>query len=709
MSELVKDRIPKGADMVPGSLVIKCQPAVIEAAHADGDSGEKSLPTFSMVAYTGGLMDVPTFGWPVVVQLNGIKTPADSVPVRFQHNADSGVGHTTRVEVVNGELIVAGVISRDTEAAREIVASAAKGFPWQASIGVASGEVEFVPDDVRVKVNGAEFKGPIYVLTQSLLGEISFVDLGADTNTSAEIQAQCASKEQEMPDMKKLTDDKGKGVDQGIAGDPEGKVTKTEVADIAKVEASNTSKLVTKTEKGDSVEAPNLIEASAPDGAAVIKASREAAADEVLRVADVTKICAAAKDSALTAQAIREGWDKDTAELHVLRAGKLEGNERPNVANIHITDDSGEENAVVLEAACMMGGRAPDLEKKYSEQVLSAADKRFGTGISLQELLLEAAWATGYTGRTFRNPRAILEAAFSSTSIAGILSNVANKFMLDGFWSVEQVWREITAIRSVKDFKQISNYRLIGKDQYELVGPGGEIKHGDLKQETFNNQADTYGLMLNITRQDIINDDLGALTMVPRKLGRGSGLKINDIFWTVFLDNSAHFTSGLKNYIEGAAGLSVLGIDGLSAGELVFMDQTDLDGKPLGLMPEMLLVPTALSGTANTLFKSQEIRNTTASTKYPTNNVHNGKYRPVVSRYLGNSAYTGYSATAWYLLGNPADLATIETCFLNGQESPTIETTDANFDTLGIQMRGYHDFGVALQDPKGALKSKGAA
>ena len=41
----------------------------------------------------------------------------------------------------------------------------------------------------------------------------------------------------------------------------------------------------------------------------------------------------------------------------------------------------------------------------------------------------------------------------------------------------------------------------------------------------------------------------------------------------------------------------------------------------------------------------------------------------------------------------------IEVAFLNGQESPTIETADADFNMLGIQMRGYHDFGVNLQEP----------
>ena len=55
--------------------------------------------------------------------------------------------------------------------------------------------------------------------------------------------------------------------------------------------------------------------------------------------------------------------------------------------------------------------------------------------------------------------------------------------------------------------------------------------------------GDTYGLMLSVDRRDVINDDLGAITTVPRKLGRGSGLKMNDVFWGTFLNNAAFFTA----------------------------------------------------------------------------------------------------------------------------------------------------------------------
>ena len=123
---------------------------------------------------------------------------------------------------------------------------------------------------------------------------------------------------------------------------------------------------------------------------------------------------------------------------------------------------------------------------------------------------------------------------------------MANKFLLEGFFSVERTWRNICAVRNVNDFKTVTSYRLIGTDQYEQVAPGGELKHGTLGNETYTNKADTYGLMLSIDRRDIINDDLGAITTVPRKLGRGSGLKINDVFWTTFLDNAAFFTAATR-------------------------------------------------------------------------------------------------------------------------------------------------------------------
>jgi len=643
----------------------------IEAA--GGETGD--LPRFSMVAYTGGTMRIAGFPHEVVVDLVGLEIPSQNLPIRLDHERRQGVGHTRRIAVDQGQLVAEGLISRDTSWARDVAKSGVKGFPWQASIGAEVVEAEFVPAGGRVEVNGKTFTGPVHVVRKAVLKEISFVDSGADKGTSARV----AAENNQEKTMKTKVKDDGK-----TAPDPDAK-------EQAKVEAAG--------DKG--------MEAQPP--ANPVAHMRAEAAAETKRIAAIRKVCDG-KHADIEAKAIEEGWDATRCELEVLRAS------RPKAPAIHARDDDGV-TGQVLEAACLITGgiRADDLTASHGERALEAATKRFRGGIGLQELLLEAAWANGYTGRNFRDSRAVLrfafrpdlQAAFSTIDIGGILSNVANKFLLEGFFSVERTWRNICAVRNVSDFKTVTSYRLIGKDQYEVVAPGGELKHGTLGEESYTNKADTYGLMLSIDRRDIINDDLGAITAVPRKLGRGSGLKINDVFWTIFLANSGFFKTANKNYVTGAD--TALSIDGLTKAEVKFMDQVDSDGKPIGIMPTVMLVPTALSAIGTQLFKSLEIRDTTADTKYPIANPHQGKFRAEVSRYLSNSQYTGYSAKAWYLLADPSDLPVIEVAFLNGQESPTIETADADFNVLGVQMRGYHDFGVALQDPKGGVKSKGEA
>ena len=110
------------------------------------------------------------------------------------------------------------------------------------------------------------------------------------------------------------------------------------------------------------------------------------------------------------------------------------------------------------------------------------------------------------------------------------------------------------------------------------------------------------------------------------------------------------------------------------------------------------------------LMKSTQLNETTPEgLAKPSTNPHAGKYEVVSSTYLSSNAFAGASSNAWYLLADPNRLPSLEVAFLGGVDRPTIERADADFSTMGIQFRGWLDFGVREQDYRGMLKVKGEA
>src|SRR5690606_650124 len=87
-------------------------------------------------------------------------------------------------------------------------------------------------------------------------------------------------------------------------------------------------------------------------------------------------------------------------------------------------------------------------------------------------------------------------------------------------------------------------------------------------------------------------------------------------------------------------------------------------------------------------------------------NIHAGRYRPVIQNRLSDTGFTGNSATQWFLFGS--QLKPMVVTFLNGNRTPIVESTDADFDTLGILFRGYHDFGCDPAEYLAGVMSKGA-
>jgi hypothetical protein len=381
--------------------------------------------------------------------------------------------------------------------------------------------------------------------------------------------------------------------------------------------------------------------------------------------------------------------------LERLRADRLAEvrAERPRAPAAHVVDASAAHDPRVIEAALCLNGGLGNVEKVFDQKTLEAADRRRGS-TSLQEVLVEAARANGYHGParvSAGNVREVLASGFATHSISNVLAATYGKFLLQGYTAVEAAWDQIASIRSVSDYKTVTGVRLNGGFDFEDVGPSGELKSADASDETRTIKAKLTGRMSSITMVDIVNDDLGALTQVPARLGRGAAVKLNKDFWTEFQASNSSFYRA-----ETAAAGNALAISSLRTAVASYRKLTDPDGNPLGITPQLLLVPPELEMTAEELMGSSVLITGENATRGNVN-VFAGRFRVVSSAYLT-------SGTTWWLMANPAELPAMEVAFLNGQRLPTVQQAEADFNQLGIQVRGHFSYGVAKAEARGAYR-----
>ncbi|MFN9879319.1 MAG: hypothetical protein ACK557_12655, partial [Planctomycetota bacterium] len=184
--------------------------------------------------------------------------------------------------------------------------------------GAGVEEFEFVKESQKVMVNGRQYSGPLNVVRRASLGEISFVDLGADGATSASVAANA----------------------QYPSGEP--------IVD----EPTNTPQDDTSTSPAPQPPVEPPVPPS-PAPSSSVDAIRAQQAAETDRIAAIRRICAG-RLPAIESRAIREGWSEQRTELEVLRI------QRPAVAAVHIADNT--VTAEVLEAACCLSAGLSDLD-----------------------------------------------------------------------------------------------------------------------------------------------------------------------------------------------------------------------------------------------------------------------------------------------------------------------------------------------------------
>ena len=238
-------------------------------------------------------------------------------------------------------------------------------------------------------------------------------------------------------------------------------------------------------------------------------------------------------------------------------------------------------------------------------------------------------------------------------------------------------------------------YRLGEADELVKVNENGEFTAGTVTEGSARASIATYGRTFGLTRQAIINDDMGALRNLPNIYGAAAKRMVNKMVYKLLTDNPVIegkklFTTE-RNNLNNSTDLTVAGLGAMKAN---MAKQTNIGGKEkLNIQPAFLIVPVELEVQAAQLINS---------VVDPSKN--NAAVNPFANRLGVISDPELADPGAFYMAAAAGYAPTIEVTTLNGVDAPVMESA-VQFDTLGIKWRIYLDVGVNLLDFRGIQKA----
>ncbi|WP_051086512.1 prohead protease/major capsid protein fusion protein [Methylobacterium sp. WSM2598] len=285
----------------------------------------------------------------------------------------------------------------------------------------------------------------------------------------------------------------------------------------------------------------------------------------------------------------------------------------------------------------------------------------------------------------------------STSDFANVLANVANKTLRIGYQAAPQTFRPLVRVVTVPDFKSVSRVQLGEAPKLAKVNEKGEFERGAMGDAAEKYAISTYGKIVAITRQVLVNDDLDAFTRIPRAFGVAAANLESDLVWGQITanpamgDNVTLFHASHGN-LATAAAISTAAVGAMRQAMRV---QTGLDGKTLlNITPTYIVVPTALE-TVTEQFLGQIFP--TKSGDVVTSTMK--KLVPISEPRLDVA-----SASNWYLAADPAIIDLIELAYLEGEEGLYTETK-MGFDVDGIEVKVRQDVGAKVIDWRGFQKN----
>lgn len=295
-----------------------------------------------------------------------------------------------------------------------------------------------------------------------------------------------------------------------------------------------------------------------------------------------------------------------------------------------------------------------------------------------------------------------------ASDFGNILLDASHRALLAGWEEAEETFHLWTRTGRLSDFKVANRVGLGSFSALREVRPGAEYKNITLTDSGETIKLASYGELFTIDRHAIINDDLDALSAIPRLMGIAARATIGDLVYATLVDNNKMkdgkplFDATRKNLFTGAG--SALSIESMSAAKAAMALQKaktaeGAKARTLNIRPAFLLCPVALEDKANQLIRS---------TSVPNAQVNAGVVNPIkdFAQVISDPRLDDASSTTWYLAGRQGS-DTIEVAYLDGVDTPYIEQQEG-FTVDGIATKVRIDAGVSALDSRGLSRSVGA-
>lgn len=300
----------------------------------------------------------------------------------------------------------------------------------------------------------------------------------------------------------------------------------------------------------------------------------------------------------------------------------------------------------------------------------------------------------------------LMQRALTTSDFPLLLENIADKSVLGGYNEAPGTHRGWTTAAFAKDFKDIAFVAASEAPDLIQVNENGEFKYGTLNEDGSKVRLVTYGRLLAITRQAIINDDTGALIAAARNFGASAMRMESDVVYgnlianPIMSDGNTLFHATHNNI--GTGGVPT--VASLGEARELLRKQKGLSGNAhLDLQPFAVLAPAALETVFEQLLSSLfDPFPATGTSDSAARNPFANKLDLIIDPRLDDD-----SLTRWYVVTNPNMFNWAYRVFLDetGGQPFTAEQTGWTVD--GTELKVRHDFATLITEYRGIVKNDG--